>query len=90
MCLCPPVQELLEHADELERRSGTMSSRARRAPYAAAARIPSGVSVEYSATTSAGFMPAAKQSRITLTGTRVPATTACPCITWGSVEISSS
>jgi hypothetical protein len=31
-------------------------------------------------------MPAARQSRLTLTGTRVPAITAWPCITRGSAE----
>ena len=36
---------------------------------------------------SSAVMPAARQSKITLTGTRVPVITAWPCITLGSVEI---
>jgi hypothetical protein len=35
-------------------------------------------------------LSAARQSKITLTGTRIPAITAWPCITPGSVEIISS
>jgi hypothetical protein len=42
----------------------------------------------YSAVISSAAMPAARQSRITLTGMRVPAMTAWPCITCGSAEIS--
>ncbi len=38
---------------------------------------------------SSAVMPQARQSRITLAGTRVPAITACPCVTRGSLEISS-
>jgi hypothetical protein len=67
--------------------SGSSSSRASAAPQAAAARTPGTVTVGYSAVISSADMPAARQSKIALTGTRVPAITAWPCITWVSVEI---
>ena len=51
-------------------------SRARNAPYAAAARIPASVTLGYSVRISVLVMPTARQSRMTLTGTRVPARTA--------------
>src|SRR5712692_4057060 len=57
---------------------GRTSSRARTAPYAAAARTPSTVSVGYSARMSCSAMPAARQSSTTLTGTRVPVMQAWP------------
>src|SRR5215472_14329654 len=69
---------------------GSSSSRANAAPYAAAARTPAAVTVGYSAVICSAVIPAARQSRITLTGTRVPAITAWPCITCGSAEIISS
>lgn len=40
--------------------------------------------------TSSTLMPAARQLRITLTGTRVPRTTACPCATSGARSMSES
>jgi hypothetical protein len=77
---------------ELHRDGGTgsNSSRANAAPYAAAARTPATVTVGYSAVICPAVIPAARQSKITLTGTRVPAITAWPCITRGLAEISSS
>src|SRR5215469_8978188 len=60
---------------------GSSSSRASAAPYAAAARTPAAVTVGYSAVICSVVMPAAMQSKITLTGTRVPPITAWPCIT---------
>jgi hypothetical protein len=42
------------------------------APYAAAARAPAGATEGYSAVTTSALKPAARQSRMTLTGTRVP------------------
>src|SRR5215472_5694168 len=69
---------------------GSSSSRANAAPYAAAARTPAAVTVGYSAVICSAVIPAARQSKITLTGTRVPAITAWPCITCGSAEIISS
>lgn len=62
-----PSVELEFHAG-----SGWISSRARAAPYAAAARTPSTVKVGYCRMISSSFRPAAKQSRRTLTGIRVP------------------
>src|SRR5699024_10293617 len=70
--------------------SGTNSSRARSAPYAAAACTPAAVTVGYSATICSTVISCARQSSRTLTGTRVPATTACPGISSGSVSIESN
>lgn len=69
---------------------GSNSSRANAAPYAAAARTPAVVTAGYSAVICSAVIPAARQSKITLTGTRIPAITAWPCITRGSAEINSS
>jgi hypothetical protein len=52
--------------------------------------VVAAATVGYSAVISSAVMPTARQSRITLTGTRVPAITAWPCITWGSAEIISN
>jgi hypothetical protein len=49
--------------------------------------MPSAVTVGYSAVICSVVIAAAMQSKITLTGTRVPAITAWPCITAGSAEI---
>jgi len=54
------------------------SSLARSAPWAAAARTPSTSSDGYSATISASVIPDARQSKMMLTMTRVPRTTAWP------------
>jgi outer membrane protein assembly factor BamB len=67
-------------------RSGPAGLRLTR-PYAAAARTPAAVTVVYSAVICSAVMPAAMQSKITLTGTPVPAITAWPCITAESAEI---
>ncbi len=48
---------------------GSSSSRANAAPYAAAARTPATVTVGYSAVICSAVIPAARQSKITLTGT---------------------
>jgi hypothetical protein len=48
------------------------------------------VIVGYSAVISSADMPAARQSKVAPTGTRVPAITAWPCITWVLVEIIST
>src|SRR5580658_5679309 len=49
--------------------------------------MPAGARTGYSAVISLAVMSAARQSRMTLTGIRVPAITAWPCITVGSAEI---
>lgn len=71
---------------------GRSSSRARAAPYAAAACTPAAVIVGYSAVIWPtviwpAAMPTARQPGMTLTGTRVSATTTWPCVTCGSAEI---
>src|SRR5947208_13011114 len=55
-----------------------ISSRARSAAYEIAARMASEVSVGYSSRISVSLIPAARQSRTTLTGIRVPRMRACP------------
>jgi hypothetical protein len=52
--------------------------------------MPAAVTVGYSVVIYSIVIPAARQSRIALTGTRVSAITAWPCTTRGSVEIISS
>ncbi len=58
--------------------SGSSSSCASAAPQAAAARTPATVTTGYSAMISSVVIPAARQSRMTLTGTRVPTSAAYP------------
>jgi len=66
---------------------GSSSPCASAALLAAAARTPATMIVGYSVVTFSAVIPTARQSKIMLTGTRVPAITAWPCITFGSVEM---
>jgi hypothetical protein len=87
--MCGGRQELGELELHRDGEMGSSSSLAKAAPWAAAARTPATVTFGYPAVICPTVIPAARQSRITLTGTRVPAIMAWPCITCGSAEIMS-